>query len=185
MNLGGLKKAIYSTTPSVMALVVKSTQEWPHGFSRYVTNPEDVADDEWFVEIENHSEIQSVMSVIDAYMHIGTGISCVDIDDQEIKYWLSCGSSYHTMPIKAPQKELPYELWKTLLDYQQVLEHERKKIKCIILTVMGKVVPLDEISFYSAIVSHLNIDLLLNNCFFEYEDTTYLRLHMTLRTVIV
>lgn len=183
MNNGKLIKRFYSPDSAVAQLIEDAVQVWPHGYCEHATSYQSESDGCWFIEISPQRDSESTRSVIDAFMHIGCGFSYVCIDDQDIKSWLSNGSHFRVVTIQGGHTELAFNLWEVLKNTINAYEGHGFYVKGVILTIMGKEIPLDEIDLYVSIVQGFEVDIIPNTCLFfdDQEHGTWLKLHLALQ----
>src|SRR5690606_16543328 len=185
MNDGKLIKRFYSPDSAVAQLIEDAVRVWPHGYCEHATSYQSDSDGCWFIEIPPQRDSESTSSVIDAYMHVGCGFSYVCIDDQDIKSWLSNGSQFRVVTIQGGHKELAFNLWGVLQNTINTYKSHGLYVKGVILTIMGKEIPLDEIDLYVSMVQGFEVDIIPNTCFFfdDQEHDTWLKLHLALHSL--
>lgn len=190
MNGGKLLKKLYSSNPTVSSAIEKAIRDWPFGYAEQTPIPLDNnSKDYWYIEIKDQGSHNDEHVVIDAYLHMRCGFSHFDLDSADMGVWLSSGSRFKKLVVQSKKRELPYELWQTLCSICKPHAKNDEEIQTVILTIVGKLITLSEVSLYMSIADHFPFDLILNTSLFDDDSfENYISLHCafnsTTKTVV-
>ncbi|OBT07871.1 hypothetical protein A9264_05220 [Vibrio sp. UCD-FRSSP16_10] len=180
MNDGNIKKIFCSPNKHASELIAKAISQWPYGYSEHASLiPSDETDD-WVIELPEQLADKNLLTIINAYLHVGCGFSYFDNDSTTMLEWQKSGDEFDMLIIKAPRKELAFELWKELSNV--VLNHNaaNQVEQSTMMTIVGSSMSLDEVIFYRDIIKSLGFNPFINTCFVENTtETNHIVLHIS------
>ncbi|WP_371376788.1 hypothetical protein [Thalassotalea aquiviva] len=185
MHKGQHLKLLFSKDMTTFKFIEEAISDWQYGFASRASPEQLKSQSGWFIEIPEQKTESSTKAVIDAYLHIRCGLSYFDLDEADMQHWLDSGSQFEVLTVFAEHRELAYQLWKTLSEAVTQKQVANLRVSSVIMTITGKTMPLDEVSFYSSIVKEFGFDLIVNTNFYDDEAlANHISLHLALNDIV-
>jgi hypothetical protein len=183
MNEGKLLKQLYSSDPHVEKLIKDTVNAWPYGYCEYIKlSQSQQRDDNWLIEVSAQNDEESTKCLIEAYMHLSCGFSLICCDSEDMKSWIGDCNIFRTIKVGSVSSDAVSEVQDRLTETINYFEKNGLSVFGVLLTVIGRMISLEDFALYASSVEKLGVSSCFNTCLFDDDNkNTDLLVHLALK----
>ncbi len=180
-NMGKCLKLFYSENDEVNGVIRDLIDQWPYGFSKYVTNPDDYGNECWSIKIEPCDSLKSTSVVISAYMHMRCGFSMFEHDRETMQSWIDSGDTFKEIEIQGDVKEIVYDCWHALKKEEKKAIENGFEINGTIMTSIADTLSMDDFTLLDTVCGKFAKLHYPNTCFLPNNNKVVVKIHLALK----